>query len=170
MRFRVIVSLALVVGACAHPGGTGAPADAERLVGTWRLVEVVAVRNDGTKTTSRWGPNPRGYIVYDRSGHMAAQIMGDPRPTFRDADRPTPEEGLAAFDSYLAYAGTYVYDQARHVVTHHVEMSADPSDVGQDLPREAQLDGDRVILLAEPYSLKGEQVRNRLTWARVSGP
>ena len=74
MRFRVIVSLALVVGACAHPGGTGAPADAERLVGTWRLVEVVAVRNDGTTTTSRWGPNPRGYIVYDRSGHMAARM------------------------------------------------------------------------------------------------
>jgi hypothetical protein len=136
----------------------------------WRLVEVAGIRDDGTTTTSNWGPHPTGYIVYDRSGRMAAQIMGDPRPKFRDAT-PTPEESLAAFDSYLAYAGTYLYDSVRQVVTHHVEMSLDPSEVGEAFPREVRLDGDRVVLLAQPYQLKsGEQVRNRLTWERVRSP
>jgi len=38
------------------------------------------------------GPHPTGYIVYDRTGRMAVQIMSDPRPTFRDADHPTAED------------------------------------------------------------------------------
>jgi hypothetical protein len=131
----------------------------------WRLVEMVNVREDGTTTPSRFGPHPTGYIVYDRAGRMAVQIMGDPRPTFRDADHPTDEESKAAYKSYLAYAGTYTYDPARRVVTHHPEMATWPPIVGGALSREVRLDGDRVVLLTEP---SGERVR--LTWERVRPP
>lgn len=169
---RVRATLFLLMAGCAHPAASPpASAPAEQLLGMWRLVEVVAVREDGSITTSKWGPHPSGYIVYDRSGRMAAQIMGDPRQAFQDAAHPTPDEGLAALKSYLAYAGTYAYDPARRQVTHHLEMSVDPGDVGQDWMREVQLEGDRVILIAQPYRLKsGEQVRNRLTWERLKAP
>ena len=50
-----------------------------------RVVEMVNLSDDG-------GPHPTGYIVYDRTGRMAVQIMSDPRPTFRDADHPTAED------------------------------------------------------------------------------
>ena len=55
----------------------------------WRVVEMVNWSDDGTTTTSKRGPHPTGYIVYDRTGRMAVQIMSDPRPTFRDAAHPT---------------------------------------------------------------------------------
>jgi hypothetical protein len=136
----------------------------------WRLVEVVGVRNDGTVTTSGFGSHPTGYIVYDRSGRMAVQIARDPRPRFRDAEHPTGDEARAALDSYVAYAGTYRYDSAQRVVTHHLELSVDPTDVGQDWAREVSLEGDRVVLVTEPLPLAtGERVRHRLTWVRV-GP
>lgn len=170
MRIRATLFV-LVVG-CAHPASSPPSSTAaEQLVGMWRLVEVVGVRDDGSTTTSKWGPHPSGYLVYDRSGRMTVQIMGDPRPTFRDAKHPSADEGLAAFESYLAYSGTYGYDPVSRRVTHHLEMSIDPTEVGQDLVREAQLEGDRVVLLAQPYRLRtGEQVRNRLTWERVRAP
>ena len=170
MKPRGTVLAVVIAASCAHqPGGTAEPGMTP-LVGTWRLLDVVAVREDGTTVTSKWGPHPRGYIVYDRSGHMAAQISGDPRPKFGVRDNPTAEEGRAAYKSYLAYAGTYSFDPTRSVVTHQIEMSLDPSDVGKDLQREARLEGNHVVLLAQPYTLGGEQVRNRLTWERVNGP
>lgn len=73
----------------------------------------------------------------------------------------------AALDSYLAYAGTYDFDTATSIVTHHVRMSVDPTEVGKNMPRKVELDGDRVTLTAQPYTLRGEQVYNRLTWERV---
>lgn len=164
---RTTAALLLLAAGCAHSAGP-APGTAERLVGTWRLASVVAVRSDGSTTVSKWGKSPAGYLVYDRSGHMAAQIMGDPRPVFRDPEHPTPDEARAALKSYLAYAGTYTFDLATGVVTHNLELSADPSEVGQRLPRQVESVGEQIVLLAQPYT--GEQVRNRLTWVRVSGP
>lgn len=167
VRIGLTIAITLVA-ACAHPSPTPAsPGDASELVGMWRLVEMVNVRADGTTTPSRFGPHPTGYLVYDRSGRMAVQIMGDPRPTFRDADHPTDEESKAARESFVAYAGTYTYDPMQRVVTHHPEMSNYPPNVGATLSRDVRLDGDRVALLTEPSA---ERVRFRLTWERVRPP
>src|SRR5262249_55589779 len=133
-------------------------------VGMWQLVEMVNVRDDGTTAPSNFGPHPTGYIVYDRAGRMAVQIMGDPRLTFRDADHPTCEEYKAA--AFISYAGTYTYDPVRRVVTHRPEMATYPPYVGRALSREVRLDGDRVDL-TEP---SGEKFRARLTWERVRPP
>ena len=81
---------------------------------------------------------------------MAAQVSGDPRPKLGDPDHPTAEEARAAYESYLAYGGTYVFDAARSVVTHHIELSMEPADVGDSLQREVRLEGSRVVLLADP--------------------
>jgi hypothetical protein len=162
MRFAAPLLLLLL--GCAHPSPTPPTADdSGALVGMWRLVEMVNVREDGTTTASKFGPHPTGYIVYDRAGRMAVQIMVD--PTFRDAEHSRVEESKAAFEGYLAYAGTYAYDPVRRVVTHHVEMSDYPPFVGRTLSREVRLDGDRVVLLTEPG-----QTRTRLTWERLRPP
>src|SRR5215469_9993461 len=164
MKVAIAASLGILALACAHTASSGGDSsEADRLIGTWGLVEVVHLRPDGGTTTSEFGTSPRGTIVYDRSGHMAAQISSDPRPTFHDPNGPTPEEGFAAFDSYLAYAGTYTYDPTRQVVTHHVEILLYPSLVGQNLPREVEMSRDRIVLLTPPrQEKKGELVRYRL--------
>jgi hypothetical protein len=157
----------LLIASCARAPPIPETPASSPLVGSWELERVVAIRPGGEATISRWGRNPSGIITYTADGHMAAQIMGDPRPTLRDPDHPTPEESAAMLDTYLAYAGTYDYDPATKVVIHHVRMSVDPSEVGVDMPRKVELDGDRVTLTATPYTLRGEKVFNKLTWRRL---
>lgn len=155
----------LLLAACAQ-----APVDSTvksvPLIGTWRLVSVVAVRKNGEQVP-RFGTAPKGYILYDGTGHMAVQIMSSPWPAFQNPEKPTPQELQRVFDGYVAYAGSYDYDAEKSSVTHHVQMSVDPADVGQDFRRTVELAGDRVTLTVQHYPLNGEEVQVKLTWERV---
>jgi Lipocalin-like domain len=135
--------------------------------GTWRLLTIFATRPNGDRIASRFGSNPTGYLLYDETGHMAVQIMASPWPAFVQADKPTPEELAAVFNGYVAYAGTYDFDAATGTVTHHVQMSVDPDDVGKNFQRTVELEGDRVTLSVRRYPLHGEEVELRLQWQRV---
>src|SRR5580704_2358694 len=47
------------------------------VIGTWRLVEFADLDKDG-KWQQRFGETPRGYFVYDPTGHVHIQIMKAP--------------------------------------------------------------------------------------------
>src|SRR5271168_4845262 len=74
------------------------------LTGTWRLVEVADLDKDG-KWQYRFGEHPRGYFVYDATGHLHIQIMKTPPlAPFPEANAikntaPTAEHALAAYGS-----------------------------------------------------------------------
>ena len=130
----------------------------KQLVGTWRLVSYEDRGDPNGEWTYRFGKNPKGYVIYDETGHVAIQIMKTPPPPkFASGDdaKPTPEEALAVYSSYTAYFGTYTVDEARHVVIHHVEGALRPSYIGTDQERPFELTGDRLII--------GDQK----TWRRI---
>ena len=56
-------------------------AEAEGLVGTWRLVRLETLRQDGQVIYPFYGRHPEGLLIYDRSGWMSVQIVSDPKPT-----------------------------------------------------------------------------------------
>jgi hypothetical protein len=167
MIHRIAVMLVLALASCAHAVPAPQPSPQNPLVGSWQLERVVAIRPNGEETVSRWGRNPTGMITYTADGHMASQIMGDPRPTILDPANPTPEESQAILGSYLAYSGTYTYDPSTRVVVHHASMSIEPTEIGQDMPRQVEFQEDRVTLTSTPYTLRGETVFNKLTWKRL---
>jgi hypothetical protein len=167
MLHRLAFLLALALGSCAHATPPPQPSTVNPLVGSWQLERVVAIRPNGEETVSRWGRNPTGMITYTADGHMASQIMGDPRTKVRDPSSPTPEESQAILGSYLAYSGTYSYDPSTRVVVHHASMSIVPTEIGEDMPRQVELQGDRVTLTSTPYTLRGETVFNKLTWRKL---
>jgi hypothetical protein len=133
---------------------------AQVLIGTWRLVEFADLGKDG-KWQYRFGETPRGYFVYDATGHVHIQIMKvPPLAPFPEANvaegkPPSAEHGLAAYTAYVAYFGTYTVDEKKHVVTHHVEGSLAPEFTGTDQPR--------------PFKLEGEhlEIGDGKTWRRV---
>jgi hypothetical protein len=148
---RVAVSLLVLTGATmlmppssvAFAGGL-----ADRLVGTWRVVRFVDADPSG-KVTYPFGEKPRGYIVYDPTGHLSVQLMRMPaQPTFAagDDDKATDAELRAAYDGFVAYFGTYRVDEVNSVVIHVVEGSLKPSYTGTDQPRPFKLDGDVLII------------------------
>ena len=110
----------------AKPAG----AVASRLQGAWRYV--------GTTHDGKWredrGDNPLGIIIYDPSGHMAAQVV------------PVREQrATAPISRFLAYFGTYSIDEGASTVTHHREGDLRP-DGEADAVRQYRFEGDRLIL------------------------
>jgi len=166
VRYALAVAVGGLLGCAGAPPVADVPSSVP-LAGTWRLVSIIAIRPNGDRVPSRFGQNPTGYIIYDRTGHMAVQIMANPWPVFVTPDKPTPMELESVFNRYVAYAGTYDFDTAQHAVTHHVQMSVDPDDVGKDFRRTVEIDGDRVTLTVPRYPLNGEQVVLRLQWQQV---
>ena len=113
--------------------------EAHALIGTWRVVEFADLNKDG-KWVYWFGEHPRGYFVYDATGHVYIQIMKVPPLTpFPEANSdegkpPTAEHALAAYNSFFAYFGTYTVDTEKHLVTHHVEGSLSPDYTDTDQP------------------------------------
>ena len=136
------------------------PGGARALVGTWRLVEFADLDKDG-KWQQRFGEHPRGYFVYDETGHVHIQIMKVPalapfpEAKLSDGTPPSAEHALAAYAAYVAYFGTYTIDAEKHVVTHHVEGSLAPDFTDTDQPRPFKLEGDRL------------EIGDGKTWRRV---
>ena len=125
--------------AIARKPAPAPPAVQEQLIGTWKLVARDVVRPDGTSNPDpAYGPKyPLGYIMYDQTGHMAVQFMG--------LDRPDDQSSKA----YDAYFGTYTINEKTRpmTVTHHMEGSLNPRNVGRDAVRDLLLDGDSLKLI-----------------------
>jgi len=179
MGHRAVLGLLLAVSAIvceSTPEGNAQPkpqADisggARQLVGTWRLTSRVVTLEDGTVAQdSGLGKTPSGYLIYDSSGHMAAQLMRPDRPMAIDcgASAPPPRENSQSVNGYDAYFGTYTIDETRHTVTHHLEGALAAADVGKNLVREFQLSGDKLTIIVRTNSPKERQIRT-LTWERL---
>ncbi|RPE80243.1 lipocalin-like domain-containing protein [Vulcaniibacterium tengchongense] len=156
IRTAVLAALlsSALPAAAAEParaaGPMAAPGLRDRLVGTWRVV-AIEDRRDRDDPGSAWiqpyGPNPRGYIVYDPTGHVSVHIMRTPAPArFADPDRPSPAELAAIHEGYAGYFGTYRVDEARGTVTHHVEGGSLPDYIGTDQVRPVSVSGDRLTI------------------------
>jgi len=134
--------------------------EARALIGTWRLVEFADL-DEGGKWQYKYGEHPRGYVVYDATGHVHVQIMKVPPlapfPVAETGDgkQPSTEPALAAYTAYTAYFGTYTVDEEKRVVTHHVEGSLRPDYTDTDQSRPFKLEGDRL------------EIGDGKTWRRV---
>jgi Lipocalin-like domain len=144
-------------------GGAG------QVVGTWRLISRVVTLEDGTVVQDPGlGKTPSGYLMYDASGHIAAQLMRLDRPMAIDCGTPgpAPSDNSQSLNGYDAYFGTYTIDEANHTVTHHLEGALAAADVGKNLVREFQISGDKLTVIVRTNSPKEKQIRI-LTWERV---
>ena len=146
MRTRRAMVVGVVLATLGGLGITGAqrpaaPASSikDQVIGTWRLVARDVVRPDGSSSLdAAYGPKyPIGYIMYDKTGHMAVQFMA--------LDRPNGESSRG----YNAYFGTYSIDETSRPpkVTHHMEGSLDPGDIGQSAVRDILLNGDELKIV-----------------------
>jgi Lipocalin-like domain len=128
-------------------------------VGTWRLVSIAS------SESRLFGERPVGILIYDARGHVAVQIMRNPRPDLSSGPGfPTAKEVQIAYKGYYAYYGTYEVDWENRTITHHLEGSLRPGDVGKDFTRAYEISGNRLALTP----VNDGQARDAcLTWERV---
>lgn len=137
--------------------------------GTWRLLTYVVENEHGDIVDRPFGPAPHGILVYTPGGEVTVHLMAGHRPRC-DCGRPVdcpPEHKLAAHDSHLSYAGTYRLVRDRMV--HHVLISSHPGYVGTDLHRSLRFDRGRLVLRADPRTVRGKVRIAVLRWSRGRG-
>lgn len=120
----------------------------QRIVGTWELKTRTVTRKDGTTIVDPvLGAKPTGRLVYDGSGAMSLQMMRTGRTdaisTPADAREKANPRVILGYDSYF---GRYTVDEKAGTVTHHVDGSLFPEDLGSDWVRPFSLQGDTLTL------------------------
>src|SRR5712692_7339507 len=85
----------------------------EQLVGSWTFVSAVEVQKDGTKE-DRWGPNPRGVLIFDANGRYVLVINRSDLRKFaaNRVDQGTAEENKAVMKGMIATFGRYSVNEA----------------------------------------------------------
>lgn len=136
-------------------------------VGTWKLVLTTEQLPDGTVRPYGFGPHAAGYLMYDLSGHMCAQVVNMDRPKWKDPEHPKPEEVKTAFDGFGGYCGSYTVDAAKGTMAHLPEVALDPNLAGEAKPRSYRFEGDKLIYSGtEPFEGGGE-THWTMVWQKV---
>jgi hypothetical protein len=112
------------------------PKQAFPFLGSWRL-ETCERKTEAGEIAYPYGKRPVGQLTYDTQGRMSALIMAPGRTRFKEdtSAAGTSEEKAAAFDTFVAYAGTYRVDETSHTLFHKVEMTSFPNFEGSEQRR-----------------------------------
>jgi hypothetical protein len=139
------------------------------LPGTWELVSRVDVTDAGERRIDpSLGADPLALLIYDRSGHFAAQFMKRDRNTSEIADAPAAgANNSRARGGYDAYFGTYVVDDASGSVTQQLVGALSAENVGLVLSRVMRVVSDTLTIDVRTTSGSCEPVTRTLTWKRV---
>lgn len=135
LQWLVVATAVTLAGAQAAPGSGASGRNA--LVGAWRLARI--------DVPGAAMAQPEGMLVYTADGHVSVQLMYP-----KSAQAPDNEYVLGGYEASF---GSYDVDEAKHIVTHHVQGSITRDLlVGKDLPRVYQLtaDGHLIIRSADP--------------------
>ena len=125
------------------------------IVGTWRLVRVMAWDAEGKERTPPYGGQGMGRIVFDADGRMAVMMI-DWRATV-----PAGEKR-----EYSGYCGTYAFDGARLVT--RVDCAPDADRIGSAQVRGVRFENDLMILCPPPRGQGAAMEQRELTWERIS--
>jgi hypothetical protein len=147
----------------------------EQLVGGWSLVSRVTTTEDG-KPLSDPGlsATPKGVLIYDRYGHVAAQLSRPSRTVEMLGDECREAEKVKGTNDtaqtilgYDAYFGTYTVDAKAGIVTHHLDSALFPGDIGKDIKRQFSISGDTLTIKFHTTLRDGTAVVRTLIWARM---
>ena len=160
----------------AAPEHTGTPPrTSKQLIGAWRLVGIEYADRSGPIADPFYQAGSVGIIIYDSSGWMSVHIAAPHRKAWEvAASRQSSgavgqdtELKAAAFDTYYAYFGTWDFDSAKSVVTHHVKSSLMPAETGLDYDQKVTLENGRQIFTGHG-GIPGRETTRIKIWERVS--
>ena len=168
---RSAIGLILLIGAIAvfaRASAQSKPTARDRILGGWQL-ESRDVRAGGKEILDPvLGQQPVGRLFYDASGRMSLQMMRQDRA--QAIGKPsTPQDAgnqrvILGYDSYF---GTFQLNESAGSITHHVEGSLFPEDLGKDFVRAFTIDGDTFTLSFTSTSAGGTDVTRTLRFRRL---
>jgi Lipocalin-like domain len=114
------------------------------------------------------GTDPVALLIYDETGHFAAQFMKRDRSA-KSVTRAAPDakNNTRAQDGYDAYFGTYTVDDTTGKVTQRLMGSLSTANVGMVLTRVMEVRDDTLEIRLETNAADGTPVVRTLTWRRL---
>ena len=136
-----------------------------RLFGFYRIESVSRRIVDGESVPAN--PYETAFVIYAPSGHMAVHLMRPGREPYAGT-RPTPEEALAAVQTYGGYFGPFSVHEDEGYLVHHRIGALNPGGTGVDAPRFYELT-DTHLTLRPPVGTdsEGRPVQSTLRWTRI---
>lgn len=147
----------------------------EQLVGSWSLVSRASTLANGEVLPDRGlAATPKGLLIYDRTGHVAAQLSRQGRTVEMISEECSEAAKIRGTNDtaqtvlgYDAYFGTFTVNEKEGFVVHHLESALFPGDVGKDIKRNFSLSGDRLKLNFNTTTGEGKAVTRTLIWERM---
>jgi hypothetical protein len=128
-RGAVLLLSCLASAACNQgvpQSGRVVHATRQQPIGAWQLSSIDIQGPHGPMPDPFYNTGSTGILIYDPSGWMSVQIVGQPRPAMEaPASRPArtgiaddAQSKAAILDTYYAYFATWQYDETTSMVTH----------------------------------------------------
>lgn len=138
------------------------------LVGTWLLQSRIDVTLDGKRHHDPLlGEDPVALLIYDRTGHFAAQFMKRDRSQIVEMGPVNTKNNTQAQGGYDAYFGTYNVDDATGTVTQQLIGSLSTANVGMVLKRAMEVKENTLLIRIETTAADDIPVVRTLTWKRL---
>ena len=140
----------------------------EQLAGSWSLVSRVSTLVNGEVLPDRGlATTPKGLLIYDRTGHVAAQLSRQGRTVEMIGEecqeaakiRGTNDTAQTVL-GYDAYFGTFTVNEKEGFVVHHLESALFPGDVGKDIKRNFTISGDKLTIKFNTTTSDGMPVKD----------
>lgn len=140
-----------------------------QLPGTWWLRSRIDRTREGERHLDPLlGEDPVALLIYDDTGHFAAQFMKRDRTTPTATAPTNAKNNTQAQGGYDAYFGSYEVDDANGRVTQRLLGSLSPANVGMVLTRTMEVQGDTLRIQLETTAADGTPVVRTLTWERMA--
>jgi len=131
------------------------------LIGTWRVIETAA--RSGMGDWEAQAVSQGGLFVFSARHYSYFYVRGArARGRFRDANQPTEAEKAAAYDTFIAGAGTYTFES--QTLSLKADFRKNPNEMTGDMWRfEVETDGDVMrLIMRNPPFLPGREWRTTL--------
>lgn len=145
-----------------HSDGTVGAVES-RLSGVWRAA---AVTTTGGGRSSTNGAPPPSLFIFTQSHYSQLYESGDTARADFAGPRPTNTEKIAAFDSFVANAGTYRVAGNLIVLQPIVAKRPRPANGYWTIPHEFKIHGDTLFTVDRGPSGSGP-LEFRVTWIRI---
>ncbi len=138
----------------------------KRLFGFYRIESLSRQIVDGESLPAN--QYETAFIIYAPSGHMAVHLMRPDREPYAGT-RQTPDEALAAVQTYGSYFGPFSVHEDEGYLVHHRIGNLTPRQTYTDAQRFYELT-DTHLTLRPPVGTdsEGRPVQSVLRWARIS--
>jgi hypothetical protein len=123
-----------------------------QIIGAWELLSFEIEDLQGNRRA--WGVEATGLLLYSQTGHMSVSIH-------KNSEQKHDIEAQNIFDSILFYSGTYSVEDNK--IKHQVTQASNPSRIGKEMLRYAELRND-ILSLESPTESFGKAI---LKWKKV---